>query len=611
MPIKLLSDTLINQIAAGEMIERPASIIKELAENAMDAGATQIDIELEEGGIKRLVVADNGAGMSAEDLPLALTRHATSKIHSFDDLLQVQTMGFRGEALASIASAALVHINTATDDAGQGWQINAEGGVLGNVAPSHHRQGSTITVSDLFYNIPARRQFLRSATTEAGHCLEACRRLALVHAHIKWRVRHNARLVLDAAPYPREAEHLRWRAILGEAFFAHSRMVDEQLVDSRLRGALSLPSAMESAKRDCQYLFVNNRFVRDRTLLHAVREGYAEMKHDAKQLAFALWLDIPADSVDVNVSPMKTEVRFRAPAQVHQLVRQSIRKALAGLPGQFAAPTMSPLRDFAVSAPLPSGAISTSANMNPPRYDAVQPSVFQSRPPSASISAALQLADINATSATPPPSAPNPEAAYPLGHALGLLHHLYILAQNQTGMVVVEIHAAHERLLFEHLKQRHASDDALSAQSLLVPWNIGINAEEAETFTAHQMALQKLGLHATLAAKATENSTHQLTLHAVPSMLPELDYPALMHQLLHDFAAFGHSQLVQENFEQVLASMACHGARRGRQSMSLAEMDELLRDMEKIDRSGSCNHGRPSYSVVPLASFDQFFMRGQ
>lgn len=614
--IQILPDTLINQIAAGEMIERPASIVKELAENAMDAGASFIEVELEDGGIRRISVADNGSGMAPEDLPLALTRHATSKIRTFDDLIHVHSMGFRGEALASIASVATLIINSALIE-GQGAQVCADGGKIGAIEPSLRSQGTTINVRDLFYNIPARRQFLKSPTTEASHCLEVCRRLALVDATRGWRVRHQGRVVLEVNALMADQEEQRWRQILGEAFFSHYRPLNETLADCRLRGVLSLPSSMESSKREMQYIFVNQRFVRDRTLLHAIREGYAEMKHDARQLSFALWLDLPAESVDVNVSPMKTEVRFRSSSHMHQLVRQSIRKALAGIPGQYAPPQFTPtpsVIDIKSSSPdqQPSSTQTSSSWRTPS-----QPSGFQSRPSSASISAALMLADINHS--PPPLSTPSfispktlqDETIHPLGHALGLLHHLYILAQSDEGLVIVDIHAAHERILFEHLKRQHQIKTPIPAQTLLVPWKMRVSAEQAEAFIQHQTYFESMGLYGQIEVDSQSELESLLIIHAVPSLLPDVNYLELMDALLHDVMAYGQTQALQDHYEQVLATMACHGARRGKQNMSLADMNALLREMESIDRSGSCNHGRPSYSLLPLSSFDQFFMRGQ
>jgi DNA mismatch repair protein MutL len=652
--IRLLSETLINQIAAGEMIERPASIIKELAENAMDAGATHISVHWEEGGIREIVINDNGSGIAAEDLPWALTRHATSKIQAFDDLQSVSTLGFRGEALASIASAAEVVINTATQEsAGLGYasQIRSEGGKVSAVERSRRAQGTTITVRDLFFNIPARRQFLKSVTTESTHCLEICRRLALSHAAIGWKVSHQGKVLLDLPAVVADAdgswdEIPRWREVLGEAFFSHHREFAEQSGDFSLRGVLSLPTALTlPSAREMQFVFVNGRFVRDRTLLHAIREGYAEMKHDAKKLAFALWLNLPNALVDVNVSPMKTEVRFRSPAPLHQFVRQSVRKALSGVAGDFTAPNMlsatAGLSHRPTLAMPPRLSTPSPSPFQPASFYSASPSNSPTHIPRATVAQSLELfrvdplaANASAQAPTHPavviPSSSPDEHSQPLGQALGLLHHLYIVAQNHLGMVLVEIHAAHERLLFERLKQQWARQDlhvesdspgvptpaaeSLPAQRLLVPWRVRVSDEQAETFQKHRGHFLRLGMEGYLTDEEHDNRPNgqkMLVLDSVPSLLPTENYPALIHQLLEDLATFGESDALATRWEEVLATMACHGARRGKQTMSMAEMNQMLREMEAIERSGTCNHGRPSFTMIPLADIDRFFMRGE
>lgn len=610
--ITRLADTLINQIAAGEMIERPASIIKELCENALDAGAHRLEVAFEEGGIKTIVIADDGEGISAEDLPLAVERHATSKIAVFTDLLGVSTLGFRGEALASIASAAVLEINSADGDSPEllSAKLCAEGGVVSAITPSHRARGTTVVVRDLFFNIPARRQFLKSVATEAGHCLEMCRRLALTRADVAWSVRHNQRLILD---YPMVANSIeRARAVLGEAFFGHYREFHETLAEGAIRGVLSLPSAQSlSASREAQYLFVNGRFIRDRVITRAIRDGYAEMKHDAKTLSFVVWIDWANDQVDVNVSPMKTEVRWRQSALIYQAVLQSVRKALSSSIGNHPPPQM-PLFNAVKAANFPAHASLAArfsfdghrgasvayerASADLPIYD------IGKEPPSDK-----PLAESTNESSTQPLDGADDEMP-PLGFAIGQVHHQYILAQNRQGLVIVEIHAAHERLLFEQLRQ-YLGDSQIPAQTLLVPWHMDMDEAEAETFVRHRELWQRLGLIAEMVL--LREGAHQLILSAVPALLAQADYAQIMRALLHDFAEYGQSEVLSEAREQVLATMACHGARRGAQTMSLAEMNALLREMEKWERAGSCNHGRPSYAIVPLSAFDRFFMRGQ
>lgn len=615
--IKTLPENLINQIAAGEMIERPSSIVKEIVENAIDAGASEITININNGGIDEIVVSDNGGGINQEDLPLALTRHATSKIATFNDLLQIQTMGFRGEALASIASCANLQVISATAKQGA-FKINAEGGVVSPVTPAHHEVGTTIIVRDLFFNIPARRQFLKTPTTENVHCLEACKRLALVNFNISFKIIANQKLIWQL---PRHSAGERIKALLGEEFINHSREFSENtlIIDkpAKISGILNLPSSVSLGQKDCQYLFVNNRFVRDRTILHALREGYAEMKHDAKNLAFVLFLEIPPEEVDVNVSPHKTEVRFRKTQVIHSLIRHSVHKALSGSAGEYTPPSFNINNYVNDSGNIKTHNNQNSQNLGADFYRGGQSSkggfstsqTYQSRLPSNpdnnEVNFAKELFNIgNLGNINNQDNIPDNDIP-PLGFAIGSLHNLYIVAQNTTGLVLVEIHAAHERLLFEKLKENKTTNPS---QNLIVPWRIWLNTAQVETFREYQNFLAEQGIFAEL---NIVNDKNQLIINAVPTLIKQTDYQNLLGEILAELSEHGNSQSLTELRDKVLATIACHGAIRGKETLSINQMNALLREMEKYPRSGSCNHGRPSFTIIPLSEIDKFFLRGK
>lgn len=623
--IKALSENLINQIAAGEMIDRPASIIKELVENAIDAGANKISINFVNGGMSEITINDNGEGISKDDLPLALTRHATSKISSFEDLQNINTMGFRGEALAAISSAANILITTSTDGM-SAYSINAEAGKVGKVTPANRERGTSIVVRDLFFNIPARKQFLKTELTESSHCLETCRRLALSNPNIDFCIFNNRKILWQVSA---EDENSRIAALLSKDLLINKRTFSEDTVlfnqTINIRGMLILPSA-NTPNKEHQYLFVNNRFVRDRTILAALREGYGQMKHDAKNLAFVLFVNLPPNEVDVNVSPNKTEVRFRKSGEVYSLVRKCVAKALAGKPGEYSPPILSfannsnniaqninqqtqisnsaganfaqNYKSLSQSLPKDIGN-NTSKNHSPNflNYKNINPNAQE-------ISAAINL--YNPSNISNPnqnlSQAQFENESLPLGYAIGLLHNLYILAQNQEGLVVVEIHAAHERILLEKLKRQKA--DKLLAQNLLVPWRVILDDVQTNTFTKFENFLAENGIHGKVSGK-------ELILNAVPAAIINIDYQHLIIEILNQLSEYEHSPVINDLYEQVLATIACHGAMRGQVELTISQMNELLREMENIERSGSCNHGRPSYALFPLINFDQFFMRGK
>jgi len=606
-----LSENLINQIAAGEMIDRPASIIKELLENSIDANAKNINVYFSAGGIKEIIIQDDGEGIEKEDLELAITRHATSKISKFDDLQNVSTLGFRGEALASIASAAQLQIITSTNGK-NAYMISAENGKFSEITPANREKGTTTIVRDLFFNIPARRHFLKKEITEANHCLETCLRLALINPQIAFKVNNNSKICLQVNT---ETFESRIKSLLGNELFNISRKVDEKTLDNNqefsINGLLALPSSVSSNK-DQQYLFVNSRYIRDRIIYHAIREGYGEMRHDAKNLAYVIKIEVPPTELDVNVSPQKTEVRFRNSQMLHSFVAKSVRKSLSGIPGQYPTPTIS-LEKIAQNNKYSheeNHYSQTFRNSKSNEFRTSSAASFTSR----QVSLANKLLDTNLIDNAIEIFKQNPKLdensvelenfnySHPLGYAIGTLHNLYILAQNQQGLVIVEIHAAHERLIFEKLKQQKSGQ--INCQNLMVPWQIILNSNQISTFTEYQDFLSEFGIYA-------EIKNQYLEVIALPIEIKNANIQLLISEILHDLEEYGNSQALQELREQILSTIACHGARRGQQTMTLEQMNQLLREMEIIERSGSCNHGRPTYAVIPLIDIDKFFMRGK
>jgi DNA mismatch repair protein MutL len=558
--IRALPHVLVSQIAAGEVVERPASVLKELLENSVDAGAQAVSVLLDAGGIKRVQVEDDGAGIAREDLPLALARHATSKIASLEDLEGVATMGFRGEALASIASVARVSITSRTREAPHGASISAEGAQVGEPQPAARAQGTTVAVSDLYFNTPARRKFLRTEGTELGHCDEVFRRIALAHPQIAFQLRHNGRVshVLRA-----QTRDERAGALLGDEFFQSSVSIETQSGSLRLHGRAGSPQAQGG-----QYFFVNGRFVRDRLLSHAVREAYAQLLHGERQPAYVLFLELDPRAVDVNVHPAKTEVRFRDPRAVHQFVFHALQRAL-----------------------------SPSAAEAPVAYAAVG----MDRP----IQAAFGLAQpVAAYESFVREALPAGEKAPPLGYALAQLHGVYILAQNEAGLVLVDMHAAHERIVMEKLKA-NLDAGAVQRQSLLVPAVFHAEALDVATAEENREPLERLGLELSV------SGPNELAVRAAPSALASGDIVGLARGVLREMREYGASQALSSRQNELLATMACHAAVRANRALSTAEMNALLREMEETERSGSCNHGRPTWYQLTLSDLDRLFMRGR
>lgn len=613
--IQELSDRLISQIAAGEVIERPASVVKELVENSLDAGATDIEVRLEEGGIKRIVVADNGYGIPKEDLPLALKRHATSKIRTLTDLESVASFGFRGEALASIDSVADVTITSRTAEAEEAWAISRDG-----IVPAAGQKGTRIEVKDLFYLTPARRKFLKSPATETAHILTQIERMALANPSVRFRVFTNGRASLHLSAQP-TAE--RVFAVMPEEFKDACRPISADAPGLHLEGWVGLPTAARS-RADKQFFFVNGRFIRDRVLQHAVKTAYADVLHVQAQPMFVLSLSINPSRVDVNVHPQKSEVRFRDGQLVHSFVSSAIMRAIAHGAGEQAPVSLSgshPNESAPVSQPLvvpaqrpASGSFAASG-----RFE--RSSAMHNAPKPLTEQQWLNLYGGSHTSLTAEGSNPSPSAEpskpvfadllaqatahnQPLGRPIAQIAGIYVLAENSEGLVIVDMHAAHERVTYEKLKATSVGTDITQ---LLVPTVFKVSDETMALFEEHKEKFAPLGLEVTAAG---ENS---LTLRALPAILArgKFDAADLVTHLLEDFARFGDSALTEQLRNECLATMACHGSVRAHRELTLQEMDALLREMERTDRADQCNHGRPTWTQLTLADLDKLFMRGK
>lgn len=604
--IQALPELLINQIAAGEVVERPASVLKELLENSLDAGSTTIQVHLEEGGVKLIRITDDGYGITKEDLELAMTRHATSKIHSLADLEGVSSLGFRGEALASIASVARLSITSRAKGAGHAWKLKAEPGATPE--PAALMAGSVVEMRDLYYNTPARRKFLKSEATELGHCTEILKRIALAYPDIAFSLAHNGRTLLQL---PRSDLNQRVFTILGEEFMAHSRPVALDTVHLSLTGLIIDPT-WATQTRDTQYIFVNGRFVRDKIISHALREAYRDVLHGSRQPALCLFLGIDPTAVDVNVHPAKTEVRFRDSRAVHQFVYHGIQQALAAPIGEGQNPP-------SVELPLPAPPFSTPAHTAQPGRTPVfhSPSMPRHQPSlgmgDSSAKAYLNFAQdarpvshsISGADISSPGSAPEPQLnSAPLGYALAQLHGIYILAQNTKGLVLVDMHAAHERILYEKLKTALESQQ-ISSQALLIPAVFSAQPLEIATVEEHGAALKDLGFEISLAGP------EQLVARSVPTLLQAGDPIPLVRAILAELQEHGFSRLMTSHQNELLATMACHGAVRAKRQLTVPEMNALLRQMEATERAGQCNHGRPTWTELPLESLDRLFLRGQ
>ena len=595
MAIRQLPDVLINQIAAGEVVERPASVVKELVENALDAGARRVDIDLEEGGVRLIRIRDDGNGIDPDDLPLAVARHATSKIASLDDLESVATLGFRGEALPSIASVSRFILVSRRDDAEHGAALQVDGGRIGEVSPRAHPRGTTVEVRDLFYNVPARRRFLRAERTELSHIEEWLRSLALARPDVELRVSHNGKAsrryraldLLDADATP-ESSPERLLETLGDGFAANALRIDHAGAGLRLHGWIARP-VYNRASTDQQYLYVNGRSVRDRNVAHAVRQAYSDVLFHGRHPAYVLFLELDPRGVDVNVHPAKHEVRFRESRLVHDFVYRSLQQALAETKAGAAAG----------AAHAGAATVGGAAAASPAAFAMPQPHL------------SLQVGDARAAYAQlyadrPAPSLPTSDDATlpPLGNAVAQLHGIYILAERAEGLVVVDMHAAHERIGYEKLKAAH-DNAGMRSQPLLVPEQVAVAEREADTAEREAATLAELGF------EVSRTGPQALLLRAVPALLADGDTVALLRDVLADLREHGESRRVAEQRDELLSTMACHGAVRANRRLTIHEMNALLREMEATERSGQCNHGRPTWARFDLAEIDRWFLRGR
>ena len=584
--IHLLPDLLISQIAAGEVVDRPASALKELLENSLDSGASDVTVQLAEGGIRQIRVADNGAGISKDDLPLALARHATSKIASLEDLERVASLGFRGEALASIAAVAHLSLLSRTGNSPHAWKLDASGGALSPPEPAAAAAGTAVEVRDLYFNTPARRKFLRSPGTEFAHSEEAFRRVALSRPEVRFTLTHNGRAQSHLHPVSTEE---RIHAVLGEAFREAAIPVQVEAGSFHLRGLVAQPTYSRGA-RDAQYFFVNGRYVRDKLLAHAVRQAYHDVLHHERHPAYVLFLDLDPALVDANVHPTKIEVRFRDSRGIHQFVFHALEKALAGtLAGTFPAQESGTARAY----PRADASAFRQSGMD---LSAAEPATFY-----ATLFGANQ-ATLEAPARAPSPLPP--DASHPLGFALGQLAGIYILAQNENGLVVVDMHAAHERIVYEQLKSA-LDDDRIPTQQLLIPATMAASALEVATVEDNAQTLSRLGFQLAVIAP------NAIAVRAVPMTLVQADAVELARDVLREVAQFGGSRALAERQNEMLSTMACHAAVRANRLLTLAEMNALLRDMEATERSSQCNHGRPTWFQVTIGELDRMFMRGK
>ncbi|HLV16120.1 MAG TPA: DNA mismatch repair endonuclease MutL [Pseudomonas sp.] len=621
--IQLLSPRLANQIAAGEVVERPASVAKELLENCLDAGARRIDVDVEQGGIKLLRVRDDGAGIPADDLPLALARHATSKIRELDDLEAVASLGFRGEALASISSVSRLTLTSRTADASQAWQVETEGRDMeARVQPAAHPVGTTVEVRDLFFNTPARRKFLRSEKTEFDHLQEVIKRLALARFDVAFHLRHNGKGVLalhEAADDLSRAR--RVAAVCGSAFLEQALPLEIERHGVRLWGWVGLPTFSRS-QADLQYFYVNGRMVRDKLVAHAVRQAYRDVLYNGRHPTFVLFLEIDPATVDVNVHPTKHEVRFRDSRMIHDFLYGTLHRALGDVrpEDQLAAPAaVAPVvRASGLQAGEfgPQGEMSLAASLLERPADAPdwRPPASagggyapRSAPPQPVPGAELQGAYRDYFAPLPIEAAPLPEASGdipPLGYALAQLKGIYILAENAAGLVLVDMHAAHERITYERLKAAMASE-GLRGQPLLVPESLAVSQREADCAEEHQAWFQRLGFELQRLGPET------LAIRQIPVLLKQAQAGQLVRDVLADLLEYGSSDRIQAHLNELLATMACHGAVRANRRLTLPEMNALLRDMEQTERSGQCNHGRPTWTQLGMDDLDKLFLRGR
>ena len=594
--INTLSPQLANQIAAGEVVERPASVLKELVENSLDAGATRIDIEVEQGGSKRLLVRDNGCGIKHDDMPLALSRHATSKISNIDDLEAVATLGFRGEALASIASVSRLTL-TSNNGESQGWRAVSEGRDMDvDVQPAAHPEGTSVEVRDLFFNTPARRKFLRTETTEYNRIDDHAKKLALSHMQVAFSLRHNQRVNLNLLPAETVQEkEKRVADICGRPFMEQALYIDNQSSGIRLWGWIGLPTFSRS-QTDLQHFFVNGRSIKDKVVSHAVRQAYQDVLYHGRHPAFVLFLEIEPKDVDVNVHPTKHEVRFRDGRMIHGFVGGTLKKALAEDRPQDHLQPNDPSA-FSHSQPEESIPQQSSMGLAQAPYGFTAQSVA---PKSGAINTPMQAYQ----SLYGSDQVEDSETIPPLGFAIAQLKGIYILAENEQGMIVVDMHAAHERITYEQMKTDF-DNEGLISQPLLVPESLSVSQREADAVEQNPEVFSRLGF--TVERAAMEN----IVVREIPALLRGTQVEALLRDVISDILEHGTSARIREQINEILSTMACHGSVRANRKLTIPEMNALLRDMEATERSGQCNHGRPTYFQLSLDELDKLFLRGR
>lgn len=611
MPIRPLPPELINQIAAGEVIERPASVVKELVENSIDAGARRIEVDIEQGGVRLIRVRDDGGGIPRDELALAVASHATSKIGSFDDLERVASMGFRGEALASVSSVARFSLTSRQQGEDSAWRIDVDGGRLQEARPAQHPPGTTIEVRDLFYNVPARRKFLRAERTEFAHIDDLLKSLALAREGVDIRLSHNGKPVRLLKPARDENAALaRVAEVLGPEFPGQALRVEHEAAGMRLSGWVGLPTASRS-QADQQYFYVNGRLVRDRIVAHAVRQAYADVLFHGRHPVFVLFLELDPAGVDVNVHPAKNEVRFREQRLIHDFLFRTLHEALA----QTRAGVSAPVAEQSVPLMAAAGATVYENRLSSPSMPTWPQASSQSRlslgvrdEPLADYATLFgSIAPPRPSTSWTPPSGNEAEQGGevpPLGYAIAQLKNIYVLAENEHGLVLVDMHAAHERITYEKLKNGRVTTN-LRSQMLLVPLSIAVSAKEAAAAEEHADALGEWGL------ELSRSGPTGVVVRRIPSLLEGADVSQLTRDVLAELAQHGSSRRLEELENELLSTMACHGSVRAGRRLGIPEMNALLREMEATERSGQCNHGRPTWVQLSLGELDRLFLRGR
>ncbi len=589
MCIKILDQQLANQIAAGEVVERPASVVKELIENSLDAGSTQINVDIKKGGVQLIRVRDNGSGIAKEDLLLALSRHATSKIRSLDDLENVVSLGFRGEALASIASVSRLQLSSKVNGGAAAWSVTAEGRDTEiKLAPIAHPNGTSLEIRDLFFNTPARRKFLRTETTEFNHLQEVINRAALSRFDVAFSLKHNEKQILNlAAAENHQSQEKRVAAICGKTFMEHAVHIAAERDGLKLSGWIGLPTFSRS-QMDLQYFYINGRVIRDKVLGHAVRQAYHDVLYGGRFPAFVLYLEIDPQQVDVNVHPTKHEVRFRDSRQIHGFVFSVISEALAKVKPADVVENSAVAQNRVYERPVAPTPMQVQEQM-----------AFYGRSSKPSFAATGNFSQANVVNRVEEHA-----GDYPLGYAIAQIHGVYILAQNKNGLILVDMHAAHERITYEKLKLAHVKE-GIKSQPLLVPINVTLNSNEIKSAEKYQEVFAQLGIELEFLSVDT------VVIRSVPYLLKDGDVEQLIRDVIADLITHERSTRVQEYINEILTTMACHGSVRANRKLVLPEMDALLRELEQTERGGQCGHGRPTWVELTLDDLDKLFLRGR